>query len=125
MIRTPEDALKWRERVDINFDGYNESRWELFEVSEVRDFVDKLDEHFPYWLFFLAKSHFGLQCVMLCFLPPFLTPEGKASTFPERINMLLENRWFPAMNHICNYVGMSEIEIMKMTDRVVDYLRAS
>ncbi len=48
---SPENALKWRERVDIAFDGYNETQWELFEIQEVRQFVCKLDEDSPFWLF--------------------------------------------------------------------------
>lgn len=124
LIRSPAHARQWRERVDIMFDGYNETREELFEIVEVRNFVYQLDEQFPFWFFFLSKAHFGLQCIMLCFLPPFLKPEAKAEIFPERVGRLLEDRWFPAMNHICEFVGMSEPEIEQMTDRVIEYVRA-
>lgn len=124
LIRSPADALQWRERVDIAFDGYNDTHWELFEIEEVRNFVLKLDEQFPFWLFFLSKAHFGLQCIMLCLLPPFLKPEAKAEIFSDRIGQLLEDRWFPAMNHVATFVGMSEREIEQMTDRVIEYIRA-
>ncbi len=36
---SPEDALRWRERVEIAFDGYNDTQCELFEIPEIRDFV--------------------------------------------------------------------------------------
>lgn len=124
LTRSPEDALKWRERVDIVFDGYNDTEWELFEIPEVRDFVSQLDEAFPFWLFFLTKARFGLQCVMLCFLPPFLEPEAKAEIFPERLGRLFEDHWLPAMNHVCEFTGMTEREIEQMIDRVIEYSRA-
>lgn len=124
LTRSPEDALMWRERVDIAFDGYNDTQWELFEIPEIRNFVYELDEAFPFWLFFLSKARFGLQCIMLCFLPPFLKTEAKAEIFPERIGRLLEDRWLPAMNHVCEFVGMNEKEIEQMTDRVIEYIRA-
>lgn len=124
LARSPEDALRWRERVDIAFDGYNDTQWELFEIPEIRSFVYQLDEAFPFWLFFLSKARFGLQCIMLCFLPPFLKPEAKTEIFPERIGRLLEDRWLPAMNHVCEFVGMNEKEIEQMTDRVIEYIRA-
>lgn len=124
LTRSPEDAQRWRERVDIVFDGYNDTQWELFEVPEVRHFVYQLDEVFPFWLFFLSKARFGLQCIMLCFLPPFLKPEAKAEMFPERIGRLLEDRWLPAMSHVCEFVGMNEKEIEQMTGRVIEYIRA-
>jgi hypothetical protein len=124
LIRSPAYARQWHERVDIAFDGYNETKEELFEIVDVRNFVYQLDEQFPFWFFFLSKSHFGLQCIMLCFLPPFLTPEAEAEIFPERIGRLLENRWFPAMNHVCKFIGMSELEIEQMTNRVIEYIWA-
>lgn len=124
LIKSPQSARRWRERVDLMFEGYNQSREELFEMPVVRSFVQRLDEHFPYWLFFLSKAHFGLQCVLLCFLPPFLTAEAKARIFPEALGKLLGDRWFPAMNYVCSFVGMTEMEIERMTERVIEYVRA-
>jgi hypothetical protein len=122
LIQSPDQVRAFRERVDIAFRGYDHDRRELFEISEVRNFVYQLDEQFPFWLFFLSKHHFGLQCLFLCFLPPFLTDEARARIFSERINGLLLNRWLPAMNHICKYVGVSENEVEPLTDRVMKYI---
>ena len=63
LISSPETARKWFERVDIAIDGYNETREELFEIVEVRNFVQELDDEFPFWLFFLSKRDTGLQCM--------------------------------------------------------------
>lgn len=122
LIASPEAALNWKERVDFAVDGYNNTQWELFEITEVRDFVAKVDDEFPYWLFFLSKYALGLQCVAYCFLPPFLKPDAQAEIFPERLDDLLSRRWFPAMNQVCNWVGMSEFEIDSMTSRAIKYL---
>jgi len=124
LTRSPKDALMWRERVDIMFDGYNDSQWELFEIPEVRDFVYQLDEEFPYWLFFMSKAHFGLQCIILCFMPPFLTPEAKEKHFPETLVRLLDKRWLPAMYHVCQYAGMSDRDIEPMLAGVFEYIKA-
>jgi hypothetical protein len=122
LIATPATTLKWRERVDFAIDGYNDTQWELFEIQEVREFIAKLDEDFPFWLFFLSKRDLGLQCIAYCFLPPFLNPEARARIFPERLDALLTRRWFPAMNQICDWVGMTEAENEAMTNRAVEYL---
>ncbi len=119
---SPETAREFYEPVDIAFHGYDHVTLELFEIPEVREFVHKLDEEFPFWLFFLSKRYPGLQCLLLCFLPPFLTEEGRAETFPERIGQLLTKRWIPAMNHICEYVAFSEQQITQLTDRVMAYV---
>ena len=122
LISSPKAARQYFESVDIAFHGYNETREELFEISEVREFVYALDEQFPYWLFFLDKTALGLQCLACCFLPPFLTAEAKRKHYPERLNELLTKRWFPAMNQVCEWVGFTEEQIEMLTNRSVDYL---
>jgi hypothetical protein len=119
---SPEIMAEYFERVDIGFRGYDQDSRELFEIPEVRNYVYKLDDKFPFWLFFLSKTHLGLQCLILCFLPPYLTPKAKARLFPAKIQELLSERWFPAMNQLCVHVGFSEAQIESLTDRVVKYL---
>jgi len=124
LIASPATANHWFERVDFAIDGYNHIRDELFEIPEIRNYVQKLDDEFPFWLFFLSKQHLGLQCIAYCFLPPFLTQEAKAVHFPQKLDQLLSTRWFPAMNQICEWAGKSEQEIEELTDRSVQYLLA-
>lgn len=122
LTKSPNTAREFVERVDIAFFGYDHTREELFEIAEVRNFVHQLDEQFPFWLYFLSKRHLGLQCLLLCLLPPFLTEEARSKIFPERINDLLTKRWFPAMNHICEYAGFSESQIEQLTERALAYI---
>mgnify|MGYP005842903877 CR=1 FL=1 len=122
LAESPKRAREFFERVDIAFHGYDHDRRELFEIPEVRQFVYRLDEQFPFWLYFLSKHHLGLQCLLLCFLPPYLTEEGRASIFPERIGQILSSRWLPAMNQMCEYVGLSDEANKQLTDRVLRYI---
>ena len=122
LTESPDTAREFVERVDISFHGYDHTRQELFEIPEVRNFVYQLDGQFPFWLYFLSKRHLGLQCLLFCFLPPFLTEDARSRIFPERINQLLTNRWFPAMNHICEYVGFSERQIERLTEHALAYI---
>lgn len=122
LTASPATARRFFERVDIAFHGYDDITLELLEIPEVRDFVHKLDEQFPFWLFFLSKHYLGLQCLLFCFLPPFLTEEGRSEIFPERIDRLLTNRWFPAMNCICEHARFSDQEIEQLSERVLTYI---
>lgn len=121
LLETPEKAKMFKEQVDLGFSGYDEDSRELFEIPEVRNFVFKLDEEFPFWLFFLTKFGTGLQCLFLCMMPPYLTEKAKQEIFPQRLESLLENRWLPAMNYIGNYVGMTDFENEQLTERSVSY----
>ena len=120
-IGSIERARSFFQKVDVAFHGYDHDTRELFEIPEVREYVALLDNEFPYWLFFLTKRGLGLQCIMLCFMPPFLTEEARRTVLPQRLDELLSSRWFPAMNQICEAVGFSEHQIEVLTNEVVDY----
>lgn len=120
-LAPPEHALNLFEKLDIAFHGYDHDPRELFEIPEVRNYVSALDHEFPFWLFFLTKNGLGLQCLMLCFMPPYLTEEARQHVFSERLETLLTRRWFPAMNQICEVVGFTGEQIEKLSDSVADY----
>ena len=122
LLESSDTARAFVERVDIAFHGYDQTNQELFEIPEVRNFVCELDQQFPFWLFFLSKRHVGLQCLLFCFLPPFLTEAGRAKVFPERISQLLTNRWGPAMGQMCEYVGYSETQFNRLAERAMAYI---
>lgn len=121
-IETPHKARDFMERISISFHGYDQDVRELDEIPEVRDFVYMLDEKFPFWLFFLSKETSGLQCIMRCFLLPFLKKEVANDINSKKLGELLTTRWFPALNHISDYVGLSESEVNSITDRTVAYI---
>lgn len=121
LVASPKVARSYQERVDIAFHGYDHDSRELWEISEVRNYVYKLDGEFPFWLYFLSKKFHDLYALVLCFLPPYLTEKAKAEIFPVRINELMEKRWFPALNHMCAYVGIGDEEIEYLAERTFRY----
>ena len=121
LLVSPETARSYFENVDVSFHGYDDDSRELFEIQGVRDFVNKLDTEFPFWLYFMDLSYSGLYAIAMCFLPPFLTTEGQIKEHPRRLAELLEKRWVPAMNHLGKNTGISEVEIDLRTSRCVDY----
>jgi len=123
LLRSPENARAYKERVDIAFHGYDSDSRELHEIEEVRTYVQKLDAEFPYWLFFLSKQMLGLQCIVFCHLLPSLTAEGKAKQHPRQLEQLLQKRWLPAMAQIAQYAGLSEKDVDDLMERFFLYLK--
>jgi hypothetical protein len=123
LIASSQTARSHFEKIDLAFHGYDDDSQELFEIPDVRNFVFKLDDAFPYWFYFLSKNDLGLQVLILCFMPPYLTEVAKQQIFPERLQPLLLERWFPAMNHVCELVEMPEEEIERLTNRVMSYVK--
>jgi hypothetical protein len=122
LLESPDKIRIMREKVEISFHGYDQFPQELDEIPAVRNFVAALDHKFPYWLYFLTKHFTGLQCIVHCFLLPYLTPQAYKETNLPRVQQLLETRWFPAMNHLAEIAGISEELIEHMTEKVTNYL---
>jgi hypothetical protein len=134
-IKSPLDPLKWliskseitrkfRTQVDVAFDGYNEVRWELSEIPEVRNYVYALDEQFPFWLYFLSREMLGLQCLAYCFLPPYLTDEARKEIHPKRLADLIDNRWGPALIKVCSSAGHTQAEADELLQSALAYFTA-
>jgi hypothetical protein len=122
-LLNPDAAVRYCEKVDVGVYGYDDDPRELNEFPEVRDFIYKLDEEFPYWCYFLSKRGTGLLFILSCFCTPYLSPEVRDKIWAERIGEYLTRRGFPAMNRLCEAMGCSKAEIERMTNRVVEYIR--
>ncbi len=122
-VETPETAKTFMENIDIAFHGYKNDRRELWEIPEVRRYVQQLSNFFPYWLFFLSKDHLGLITILRSFTTPNLKEPMKTKCNDIEIMDLLVKLFFPAMNRVCDFVGMSDYENMKMTERVMLYIK--
>ncbi len=126
LMESPEISKVYKENVEIIFQGYNDNISELFKNKHVREYVNLLDDEFPYWFFFLSKEYRGLQNMAHCVIPPFLTDKRKREVVSERVvDYYLMNRWLPAMSHLCRFVGCSTEEINELADRGVRYIESS
>ncbi len=123
LLADPSLAARFVESVAIYFDGYNDDSAELHEVEAVRLFVQKLDVHFPYWLFFADKESSTFEIVWRCSMPAFLTPAEQQKVVPERLEQLLRNWWFPAMNAMCGFVQVPASARDALTERAVAYMQ--
>lgn len=121
LITSRESVRRNMTNVDIAFSGYDSTRSELFEISQVRNYVQALDAQFCYWLYFLSRSFLGLQCLAYCFLPPFLTEEARQRIHMERLTELIEERWGPAMYQLCSAAGHTEAEADELMESAAIY----
>jgi hypothetical protein len=71
LIESPATARQFFERVDIAFHGYDDASQELFEIVEVRDFVYKLDEQFPFGSFFCQSTIWDFSAYSFASCPRF------------------------------------------------------
>ncbi len=123
LLSSERTTRAFMERVAISFDGYNDTTAELFEIEDVRAYVQKLDGRFPYWLYFLDKRTNSFDAIWRCYMPPHLTREAQAREYPKRLEPLLRNWWTPALDAASEYAGLSEKEHYDLCERYSRYFQ--
>lgn len=121
-MESPEAILESQDKVDILFEGYDDDLTELYEIPEVRGYVKKLDEVFPFWPFFLSKHTSGFIVAIFCFLPHSLHSSQKKEVFTKMVNSIFRERWFPAMERVGHLAGFSRDQQEEMVARVAKYV---
>lgn len=99
LIKTPEIAKYFQGKIHIVFDGFQNTKDELWEIKEVKDFVAKLDSEFPYWLYFLGDK--TLLYIIQCLL----------KDYRNDLDNYLLGRGYPAMNYISDFALDNKIHL--------------
>jgi hypothetical protein len=120
LVSSRESALKYRGRVDLRVHGYDDDPRELFEISEVREYLRRLDERFPYWFFFLTTETDALKLVMfsLCGITR-VSPATTSVNQTDFQNFIA--RHFGAFNHVFDAFGVDERINIEMSGELEDY----
>lgn len=124
LLDDKKTALYFKEKVDISFEGFNVNENKLWEVPEVRNYICKLDEQFPFWFYFLSTNGDGLLLIFKSQLIPFLSPEADKELNQPKLRDCFLTRWLPSMNQVCDYTGISLHENDEMTQRLFNYLKS-
>ena len=56
LLESPEMIQKGRNKIIIGFDGYDDDPREVFDIFEIKDYIQSLTLKFPYWLYFCGKD---------------------------------------------------------------------
>ena len=83
------------------------------------EFLARLDEQFPYGLFFLSKHTLALRRVAYCYLPPSGTGEAPPVIAPKALYLLLARRWFPPMKYMAKFAGLGDQETNDLRSRAM------
>lgn len=121
LMASTAQARQWQGALDLRIAGYDTHPEELFEILEVRTYIQQLSREFPYWLYFASTKSSSLQMIALCHLPSGLTGDEKRAQFPLRLHDLLMGRWIPALNEIADFAGLAPEELRAVSDRAIDY----
>lgn len=106
-LRDPQYVWSWKGNLSVSVSGYDNDSRELYEIPEVRRYLQGLDQEWPFWFFFLTPS--SIQLVGMCLASAVTVASGKAFIPPENFYRFME-RGFGAVNHLFDHYGFPESE---------------
>lgn len=106
-LRDSQYVWSWKGNLSVSVSGYDDDPRELYEIPEVRRYLQGLDQEWPFWFFFLTPP--SIQQVGMCLASAVSVASGKAFIPPENFYRFME-RGFGAVNHLFDHYGFPESE---------------
>jgi hypothetical protein len=117
---------RYASSVRLMFSGYDADPRELYAIPEVRGYVYRLTQDFPYWLHFADKNSASLLVLLMC-LTSVDSTENSAGRVTSGVDVqglkAAVQDLFIEMNTLHARHGLSPSETSAMTQQVSDYLR--
>lgn len=105
----------------LGFSGFERDRMELWQIPEVRKFVSRLDEPFPYWFFLATLRSETLFVIASCLCRTTEVGPGQTVFNPDDLEQFFE-RQFGGMNELRD--ALSDVSNQNVCDRIVEYFGA-
>lgn len=107
-------------KVRIGFDGYELDSRELWEIPEVRAFVQQLNDQFPFWFFVCDLGDESLATIAFCCCRVREIGEG-ATTLNRTDFQNFANRQFAGMNALWDQHRIPESDNVVRSEAIVAY----
>jgi len=116
----PQNAQRFYEKLELCVGGYDADPRELCEIPEVRESMYRLDQEFPYWLYFINKLSLSLQFITFSICEIHEEDDGGISLNPRSLHDFLARR-FAAVNVLLEQGLLNEIENERLSTKVMAY----
>ncbi|MBL0139237.1 MAG: chlororespiratory reduction 6 domain-containing protein [Bacteroidetes bacterium] len=120
LLEDKETILYFFERVEISVGGYENDPRELWEIPEVKKFIEELDTQFPYWFYFLTKYGAGLKMIAFCCSNLIKLTATKVWLDPDSLDKFFIKH-FGAVNMLAYKINMTERENAELSKKITDY----
>lgn len=122
LMSDPEVMLSCCGRVSLVIDGYNEDPRELFEIAEVRAFIQALDARWPYWYFFLSQADDSIKLLESCLCDSIEVVPGVNAIDTDQLTASL-TRHFAALTRLCESINLPEHRAEEISEGVISLIR--
>lgn len=109
------------ERVELCIDGYDDDPRELWEISEVMEFLRRIDKEFSAWMYFQAPEGQWMDFLFTCLIASKPLPGGVEIHADTMRDTML--RWFCSLNEVAERLGVTEARLKSISLRCASSLQ--
>jgi len=115
-----ETIRKSKNKLTVGFDGYDDDPREVYEVDEIRDYLQTLTKRFPYWYYFCSKSDHSLWVILLAHCRFRKFGPGAAKVDTEDFRQIMTSL-FINLNEFFEKYNLGEDGLKSLTKEVGEY----
>jgi hypothetical protein len=118
----PETSLRFQNNVTLSFQGYDQDSRELFQIEEVRKFVERLNATWYFWFFFMTKDVdiSPLAAITLSLCRYKRSRAGRSRPVVADAKRLFKYH-FTALRYVCKTCNLSDEQTESAVQDVIDY----
>jgi hypothetical protein len=117
-----QTAIDFCGRISLVVDGYNDDPRELFEVPQVRAYIRRLDQAWPYWFLFLSQADESIKLLESCLCETIEVVPGVTSIDLDQLEHSLA-RHFTAMHRLRKDLDLPEEICEEVAEGIIGMFR--
>ena len=121
LLNSPEVIWRYRGQVALVVDGYEDDPRELVDVPEVRTFLVRFTQAWPYWAYYFNQVDDSIILLAACLCARRLLGAGQLEIDPDKLGAFLA-AGFAGMNAIFDEHGFPESELQTITEGVIEVI---
>jgi hypothetical protein len=119
-LETQERVAWGRGRITLIFEGFDDDPRDVWNIPEIRRYIEKLDEQFPYWFYFADLDAHTLKVLALCLCRVVKVGNGSTPD-PEDLKHFLASHVI-ALNILCDRFDLGDEIKEEITKQVCEHL---
>ncbi len=111
---------KFKNAISLGFDGYDSDQREVYEIIEIRSYINQVTNEFPYWFYFFNLNDHSLWIIMLALCRYEKSGPGKAEINKVDFGRMMAFL-FNKLNSFYLEHGLAESELDILSKQIGDY----
>lgn len=120
-LASRDDAWLYRGQMTLVIDGYDNDPRELVDIHQVRVFLRRLDEEWPYWAYFFNQVDDTIKLYLSCLCGTDFPGGGAVELDTKKLQEVLMDG-FTVMNSVFDRFSFPESELETQSRGVIEMI---